>query len=227
MLTLGIDTSGPAGTVALVREGKLLGESRLDESGRRHARSLVAEIDRLFQQTGLRVADCEAVAVSIGPGSFTGLRVGVVAAKTLAYAAGWRLAAVDTFLAIAENGPPEVDDLWVTANAQRGEVYVGRYLRRGDRYFARAGELSIRPLSAFCRELGAGDVISGPGAALLPAEAADRVRVLAPEHRQPRAGIVARLGEEAIAAGITADVWTLVPLYLRRSAAEEQWDRPT
>jgi tRNA threonylcarbamoyladenosine biosynthesis protein TsaB len=225
MLTLGIETSSAAGSVALLSDGTLLGESSLDVAGRQHARSLVGEIHRRLKSAGRRPRDCTAVAVSIGPGSFTGLRVGVVAARTLAYATGCRLAAVDTFLAIATNSPADVLAVWVTANAQRGELYVGRYERDGSGDFARMGELSIQPVDVFCQQLHARQTVSGPGADLLPADAVDRATLLPPELRQPRASVIARLGEHDVCAGRTADLWTLEPVYLRRSAAEEKWDQ--
>ena len=78
MLILGIETSGRQATVALLKEGQSLMIRQLEQTSRRHAQSLVAEIDVLLRKFGLEAADITAVAVSIGPGSFTGLRVGVV-----------------------------------------------------------------------------------------------------------------------------------------------------
>jgi tRNA threonylcarbamoyladenosine biosynthesis protein TsaB len=224
MLVLGIETSTAAGSVALIRDGVVLGEAALDAPGQRHARSLVAEMARLLKNAGLRAADCEAVAVSLGPGSFTGLRVGVVAAKTLAYATGARVAGVETFRAIAENSPPHVRELWVVGNAQREELYVGRYVRGADDRFTRQGELSIQPIREFCDRVAPESVVSGPGLDLLPETCRKALTVLAPDQRAPRAAVVARLGEHAISAGEAADLWTLGPLYLRKSAAEEKWD---
>jgi tRNA threonylcarbamoyladenosine biosynthesis protein TsaB len=224
MLILGIETSHAAGSVALVRDGAVIGEAALETAGRRHARSLIAEIGRLLQSAGLRARDLEAVAVSLGPGSFTGLRVGVVAAKTLAYATGCRVAGVETFLAIAENSPPGVSDLWVIGNAQRGELYAGRHIRGENGRFTRDGELSIVGIDEFCARRAAGDAVSGPGVDLLPEACRGALNLLPPEERDPRATVVARLGERAISDGQAADPWTLAPLYLRKSAAEEKWD---
>ena len=224
MLILGIETSHAAGGVALLRDGAVIGEAALETAGQRHARSLIAEIDRLLQSAGLRARDLEAVAVSLGPGSFTGLRVGVVAAKTLAYATGCRVAGIETFLAVAENSPPDISDVWVIGNAQRGELYAGRHIRGDDGRFARQGELSIVGIDEFCTRRAAGDAVSGPGVDLLPESCRGALSTLRPEERDPRASVVARLGEGAIASGQPANPWTLAPLYLRKSAAEEKWD---
>src|SRR5262245_60606931 len=127
MLTLGIESAGPAGSVALARGEELIAERTLDRSGPRHAANLVVEIDALVRGAGRKIRDCELVAVSIGPGSFTGLRVGVVCAKTLSYALGCSLVAVDTLESIAENSPAEVSDVFVLSDAHRGELYAGQY----------------------------------------------------------------------------------------------------
>jgi tRNA threonylcarbamoyl adenosine modification protein YeaZ len=101
MITLGIETSGRAGTIALVEGGAVVAERSLTASGRRHARTLVPELGELLRNTGHTPTEVDVVAVSIGPGSFTGLRVGVVCAKTFAYATGCRIIGIDTFLAVA------------------------------------------------------------------------------------------------------------------------------
>lgn len=101
MITLGIETSGRAGTIALVEGGTVVAERSLTASGRRHARTLVPELGELLRKTGHTPTEVDVVAVSIGPGSFTGLRVGVVCAKTFAYATGCRIIGIDTFLAVA------------------------------------------------------------------------------------------------------------------------------
>src|SRR5262245_22963627 len=107
MLTLAVETSGPVGSVALL-DGEQCLDERVLELGRHHGQALVPEIGRLLAGQGRMPRDCALIAVSAGPGSFTGLRVGIVCAKTLAYAAGCRVAAVDTLLAIACNSPGEV-----------------------------------------------------------------------------------------------------------------------
>ncbi|HUQ68608.1 MAG TPA: tRNA (adenosine(37)-N6)-threonylcarbamoyltransferase complex dimerization subunit type 1 TsaB, partial [Planctomycetaceae bacterium] len=85
MNILSLETSGLTGSIALDRDG-VVEQRELATAGRRHAQTLVAEMRDLLHAHGLRPADVNAVAVSIGPGSFTGLRVGVVCAKTFAYA---------------------------------------------------------------------------------------------------------------------------------------------
>src|SRR5437764_749542 len=101
-----LDTSGRAGHVALARGDVLCARSRLDEV-RRHARDLAPVLAELLRGQGWRARDLEGVLVSLGPGSYTGLRVGVVSAKALAYAVGCPVLGVETFAAIAAQAPAE------------------------------------------------------------------------------------------------------------------------
>ena len=221
LLTLGVETSGLTGAVALRRDGQTIESVTLQQSGRRHAQTLVSEVDALLRRSNLVAKQLQVVAVSIGPGSFTGLRVGVVFAKTLAYAVGCRLIAVDTFRAIAAASPRDVTDVFVVSDAQRGELFVGRYSRADTATVhsspIRQGEITIEPADSFCRR--AGEIsVSGPSAGTL----SPTMRVLAPQFHQPRAEFIAALGEQQALAGEQSDLWPLEPFYLRRSAAEEK-----
>ncbi len=225
MTTLGIETSTVEGSIALVRDGVCLAERALSHTGRRHARELVAQIGELLASAGLGPRDVNLVAVSIGPGSFTGLRVGVVCAKTFAYAVGCGIAAVDTFEAIAANSPPDVQRIDVVGDALRGEVYVGRYTRTAQGDWRRQGEIDVMPAEKWLAELGAEAVVSGPAAEKIAADATGRCRRLPVELHTPRAATIAQLGERQARAGELADVWSLEPAYIRPSGAEEKWEQ--
>src|SRR5260370_41614633 len=103
-LLLVIETSHRVGLVALAEGERLLGERRLDEA-RRHARDLAPAIRDLLADQGWRARDLDAVVVSRGPGSYTGLRVGIMSAKTLAHAPGCTLLAGDPFAPVAQQPP--------------------------------------------------------------------------------------------------------------------------
>src|SRR5438093_6094540 len=94
-----LDTSGKGGLVAVARGETVLGELRLEET-RRHARDVAPFTSRLLREQGWQPRNLDGVLVSSGPGSYTGLRVGVMAAKTLAYATGCALIGVETCSAI-------------------------------------------------------------------------------------------------------------------------------
>jgi tRNA threonylcarbamoyladenosine biosynthesis protein TsaB len=229
---LAIETSGPQGSIALCQNRASLAEMELERAPRRHAQTLVTQIRDLLGEHGLSVAALEGVAVSIGPGSFTGLRVGVVCAKVIAYATGCPLAAVDTLEAIAANSPTDIDRVHVVADAQRGDLFVGTYHRGTQGDWIVEAPPTILAREAWFEGLQTGDVVTGPGLAVSsrasstnqkgsPALAWRRL----PESTWiPSARTVATIGARQIARGLVADCRTLEPFYLRRSAAEERAD---
>lgn len=229
LLTLGVETSGMTGAIALRRDGRTAEFVSLQQSGRRHAQTLISEVDAMLRRADVTSRQLDVVSVSIGPGSFTGLRVGVVFAKSLAYAVGCRLVAVDTFRAIAAACPKEISEVFVVSDAQRNDLFVGRYCRRNSAIDpARVGEIGIESVDSFCRKLNEFDAmrtevaISGSAAAIVHSAMSSSVRILSPEFQLPRADFIAELGEQQALAGDLSDPWQLEPFYLRRSAAEEK-----
>ena len=224
MLTLAIETSGALGSIALFESHALLVDQTL-ELGRQHGQSLLPAIGRLLADCGKHARDCNLIAVSVGPGSFTGLRVGVVCAKTLAYAVGCQIAAVDTLHAIACNSPPEVTSVEVIADAQRGDLFVEKFIRLPGGDWNPHDDIQIVAADTWIAALPSKGAVSGPGLekfATLPVEVQ---RILAPEFRIPQAKSIARLGIRAAEAGRASDLWSVEPLYLRRSSAEVQWEK--
>jgi tRNA threonylcarbamoyladenosine biosynthesis protein TsaB len=221
-LILGIDTSGTAGSVALWRDQTLLAHAALEQSGRRHAQTLVAQIAALLKEQNLSPRELDAVAATRGPGSFTGLRVGVVCAKTLAYALGVPLILVDTFDVIAAQCPPEWNAVWIVDDAQRQELYTGRYERGNDDRWSLAGSRFITPVRDWLATLSPDDIVIGPGVVKLPPDILSPRIVRTADATIPRAETVCRLASRRLAAGETDDVWTATPFYIRVSGAEEK-----
>ena len=220
-----IETSGKPGVVALACGERLLGEQRLDEA-RRHARDLAPSVAALLAEQSWRARDLDGVFVSRGPGSYTGLRVGIMSAKTLAFAVGCRLLALDTFAALARQAPPEVLSVDVVADAQQDKVYVQRF-GRNEAGGAQQAEsaLTIVPFEQWLTTLSPGVCAMGPGldgqVKRLPAFVA-----AAPQADwHPRAETLLALGLERWHKGERDDLFTVEPLYLRASSAEEKWDR--
>ncbi len=222
MLTLAIETSGKSAMIALAQNGNILAERSLTDTGRRHAQTLVAEIGSLLNDFQVSIHDCDLFAVSIGPGSFTGLRVGLVSAKTFAYVTGAKLAAVDTFEAIAANSPTDVEKVFVVGDAQRGGLFVGFYCRQPTGIWQREGNIAIVEASQWSQARAASDVITGAGIERLPTPLDGRCRVLERECWTPSASTIARIGLRLAERDQLADCMTLEPFYLRRSAAEEK-----
>lgn len=227
MFVLAIETSTTSGSVALL-DGETCLVERTLELGQAHGQSLIPGIQQLLSERGILPRDCGMIAVSIGPGSFTGLRVGVVCAKTWAYATRIPAVGVPTFAAIAENATDDVLSLQVIADAQRGDLFVGHFHRQDcagqTRAWATDGKIEIVAAETWAARLTATDAVSGPGVPKVAELIAGRTRVLDADLCQARASWIGRLGFREAQANRLSDPWKLEPLYLRRSSAEDKWD---
>jgi tRNA threonylcarbamoyladenosine biosynthesis protein TsaB len=162
------------------------------------------------------------VIVSRGPGSYTGLRVGIMSAKTLAYAAGCALIAVDTFAVLAGQAPAEAEKLDVLADAQQDKLYVQSFARESAERWRAVSELSIMPAPDWLARRDVEAWVSGPGVALVAQRLPEETRVVEPPQRDPGLASLLRLGLERYQSGRRDDLWTLEPLYARLSSAEEK-----
>jgi tRNA threonylcarbamoyladenosine biosynthesis protein TsaB len=214
-----LETSGRVGKVGLARAGAVLRAVSLDD-GRRHARDLASTVATAFAAESLTPRDLTGVIVGRGPGSYTGLRVGLMSAKALAYALGCELRAVETFAAIAEQSPSTAKHVWVIADALQGQVYVQPHWR-ADRNWVADDVLRIQSVGDWVARLKPGEFVSGPGVAVL-AERIPGTCPLVPEtDRDPRVESVFAVGMRMPALA-RAEVFALEPLYLRGSSAEEK-----
>jgi len=218
-----LETSGRVGQVALALGGKLVRERRLDET-RRHARDLAPAVADLLAAEGWQPRELHGVLVSHGPGSYTGLRVGIMAAKVFAYATGAALIAVDTFAAIARQAPDDVLQIDVLADAQQDRVYVQRFARAiaGEAWTATA-PLAIWPLVEWLATRPSEAWVSGPGLRPYGSKLPQESRPIDSANWDPRAASLLSLGLARFRQGQRDDPWALEPLYLRPTAAEEQW----
>ncbi|MGL4514719.1 MAG: tRNA (adenosine(37)-N6)-threonylcarbamoyltransferase complex dimerization subunit type 1 TsaB [Lacipirellulaceae bacterium] len=213
-----IETSGRFGSVAAV-EGVGPGEPRLVAAiplprDERSARTLAPALAALLEAAAWERGSIGCVAVASGPGSFTGLRVGVTTAKALAYA--WRadLVAIDTLAALAREAEPTARG-WALIDAQRGELFAAPFA-------GQVAEATRRlSLAAVLAELRQGDTVLGPGVDALD-DAAGAPTAITWQDLEPSAAAVARLAWPRWLAGETEDPLTLVPEYYRTSAAEEK-----
>lgn len=123
MVVLALDTATPAGSSAVVRDGVILAE-RDGDARRTHGERLPRELMDALDAAGLSLDDIDAYAVATGPGSFTGLRVGIATIQGLALARGARVTPVSNFDALARATPPSPDRLAIWLDAHRGEVFA-------------------------------------------------------------------------------------------------------
>ncbi len=223
MNLLAVETSGMVGSIALHREGLPVEERPIGAEGRRHARTLVADADRLMAEFELAPRDTHCVAVSIGPGSFTGLRVGIVFAKTFGWINKCPVVAVPTFDALAWQVKSDSARVGVVGDAQRGEVFFAEYQKTGGE-ITTVSQVEIASVDSVRTKLSEDTVLIGPGLDRYASEFECFCKLADPTLWRPAASSIAELGRAAFDTGNIADPWKLEPFYLRRSAAEEKRD---
>ncbi len=140
----------------------------------------------MLKAEGLTVADLGAIAVGLGPGSYTGLRIGLTAAKCLAFAAGKPLIGLDSLEAIARNAPEDCLQVAVAIDAQRGDAYVARFAREApDLPLLRIDETRVEALEPWAAGLKPGTLVLGPGLETLLSDWPDSIQVGTPEQGLP------------------------------------------
>jgi tRNA threonylcarbamoyladenosine biosynthesis protein TsaB len=226
MILLAMDTSTERAALALEDEAGGIRVATFD-SGRRHGRDLIPCLNGLLDSAEIEPSELGAIAIGLGPGSYTGLRVGVTAAKTLAYATGAVLIGVSSLHAIGRNATPDACHVSVIADAQRGELYIADLIRLSPGApLIPAAETRVEPLATWVGGLPSGSIVLGPALGSARIRSSIPVDFLPPDEgaNHPRGEKLIELAREALSAGRRDDPWLLEPLYLRRSAAEDQWE---
>ena len=225
MLTLALDTATRVCTVGLVQDGHVLAEYDISV-GLTHSEGLMPQLDQMFARTGIKKENTDRIAVSIGPGSFTGLRIGLAAAEAMAYAWQCGICGVNTLEAMAYNIPVEGVVLVPVLDAQKGNFYAAFYEWTD-------GELrKVRPVEMADRETllqqlqacGKPVLLMGECEKLMKKELPDGISVAPEQVRLPKASSVA-LAAEGTEPLTGEDVFTLRPYYIRKSEAEELWEK--
>jgi len=221
MKVLALETTERIGSVALAEQGNLLAEVRLP-SDLRSAQSLAPAIQRTLGQVDWTPQDVELVAVTAGPGSFTGLRIGIATAKVLAYAVGAEVLGVDTHETLARACPADVPRLATVIDAQRGQVVARNFERNGSGELLPCSDSELVDVEKWLESLVPGTHVTGPILRRLADRLPENVEPLERELWAPTAAQVAQLAQAQYAAGSRDDLWQLVPVYSRPSAAEEK-----
>jgi tRNA threonylcarbamoyladenosine biosynthesis protein TsaB len=219
MRILGIDTSTPQAAIALVEDEALIAEARLPVR-RGEAERLLPAIDRLLGDARVALAGLAGIGVAIGPGSFTGLRIGLATVKGLALGSGVPVVGVPSLDALAWQVPWALVPVVPLLDARRGEVYGARFEPHGAGGLARLTDDAAFDLEGLAALVGDGPaLLVGPGADAWRGAATARLGLrarFAPAGLvAPRGLAVARLAAERLAAGEADPVDRLVPRYVR------------
>jgi tRNA threonylcarbamoyladenosine biosynthesis protein TsaB len=238
VLILAFDTSGLYGSVALL-DGPCLLAERILLTDRRSAQTLAPAIAELLASQHISAKQIRLVGTTIGPGSFTGLRVGITAAKAFAYAAGADVLGISTLESIAHGiqasqlGPDMTAEVHAILDAQRKELFLARFrstftIRDENKLIplTRLTDDAIISIEDWLASLKPGTIVAGAGLDRLHDRLPSNV-VVDPQARQPNAAIIGHLAYRDYQSGRRDDLWKLAPLYLRPSYAEEKAAKST
>lgn len=223
MKILALETSAKAVSAAVTEDGRVLA-SGYQDTGLTHSRTLMPIVEHILHNTGFTVQSCDAIAVAVGPGSFTGIRIGVAAAKGLAFAADKPVIGVSTLAAMARN-VAFADGLIVCAmDARRGQIYNALFESHNGTFTRRTPDraIALEDLAAEIRNDPRPRLIVGDGAQLCLSfmDAQGIPCRLAPPHlRMQNAASVALEAETLIPAGLVS-AQELEPFYLRPAQAQ-------
>ena len=218
---LGLDTGSPIASIALVVAGRMAGETARPVTS--HAAALPQAVAQLLDHAELRATDLSGIAVGIGPGSFTGLRIGLSYAKGLAFASGAKIigvASLDALAAGALDAPAGSPGLQVCAllDARKGEVYAALYESVAEG-LEKISQDVVMPLVRVTSPLRQNAILAGDYTAKDAAGLAEKqgleVTVLGPGALESRGRYIAALGAASIAAGRSDPIDSLEPLYVR------------
>ena len=222
MKLLTIQTATPAGSVALTSGERLVAELFLD-CRKPHGSWLLDAIDRLCRCAGLDVGGLDGFGVTVGPGSFTGLRVGLATIKGLALATGKPVAGVSTLQALALQAPHAALPVCALLDARKREVYAGCFHWQAG-WPQPLGPERVLPPEQLLAGLGEPTLFVGEGAiayrTLIARQLGSRAHFLAEAYAPPRAAHAALLALRTFAAGAALPPTAVNPVYLRPSEAE-------
>ena len=229
MLTLAIDTATKVCTVALCREQELLAEYTIN-MGMTHSEGLLPQLEQLLARTGVEKKDIGLLAVSMGPGSFTGLRIGLATAEAMAYAWQCCLHGVDTLKALAYNIQLEGIVLSPVLDAQKGNFYQALYQWQNGQLVELAPVAVVNAQEALERIAlqGTPALLMGECERLVkkvPDGLPTWVREAPVALRMPRASSVAWAALDEFDPEVDKKIFGLEPYYIRRSEAEELWEK--
>jgi len=217
-----LETSGAIGSVCLVEGENILAE-RSFARGLEHGRMLVAVLREACISVGWQPRrDVQLVAVSQGPGSFTGLRVGIAAAKTIAFVVGCPIVGVSSLEVLVANAPVVGARACAILDAKRGQVYAALFAYRAGAWARETEDLLITP-RALLERIGPPAYLVGDGLRAYPEAFSAPGYTCAPASDWVgRASVVARLGLRGFAAGRMTSWRELTPIYHRPPEAEEK-----
>jgi tRNA threonylcarbamoyladenosine biosynthesis protein TsaB len=223
MRILAVDTATQTGSVAVLEDDTLVAEVQVTSS-KTHAKRIMCAVDCTLRMAGIEVGEVDGFAVTTGPGSFTGLRIGISAVKGLAFATGKPVTGVSTLDALSHQFPWCPSLICPVLDARKAQVYTALYRGRRDGDWEKVvSDRAVNP-RPWLIQIEGSCVFVGDGAVLYKDLIEDilgpRARFAPPYLNALRASVVAHVGLKQIQGGQAVEVGRLVPYYIRKSDAE-------
>jgi len=224
---LTIETSSRTGSTVLATEDGIVASAQLIGQ-MRHAGELMPNVNTLLKQQGWQADSLTDVFISIGPGSFTGLRIAVTVARTLAWSIGAKIVAVPTVGVLARNAldtKPRPANLAVILDAKRDQIYAAAF-KLNDGSYEKIIDAHLAEPKHFLERCPKPLAVLGEGIAYHQ-QAIDEAQVTVLDQKlwPPRAEHVYHVGMQMARAGQFTNGGELLPLYIRRPEAEEKWEK--
>jgi tRNA threonylcarbamoyladenosine biosynthesis protein TsaB len=219
-----LETSGSSGIVALAFGSNIVSH-RVLEIAKKHVSDMAPAIAEMLKECGWEAKNLDAIATGIGPGSYTGLRIGLMSSRTLSMMTGARLLGISTFEILAQHflevGHAKVE---IIADAQQDKIYAQHFENNNSQLIS-ASELKIVSTAEWVANRDISFAIAGPGVPkVIPLVPANQGMVVEQSGDINKESFLA-LALKKLFSHHSDDPLSLQPLYLRRSSAEEQWDK--
>ena len=228
MKILGIDTSTMAANVAVLEDDKLICEYTINTK-KTHSQKLMPMIENMLKLSDLEIKDIDAIAICVGPGSFTGLRIGMATAKAMAHVNNIPLIGVNSLEILGTNMDLCNRKICSILDAQRNQVYMNKYILE-DNKIKELEEISIKPIDELLEELSSSDeqwVLVGEAVYKYKEkiESISNITIPSPANNITKASSLCLVGRDKMLANEDVyNCYDINPMYIRQSQAEEQYE---
>jgi len=232
MLILALDSSTQTGAVSLCQGERIIAEYNLNLK-MTHSQRLMPQVVRVMEETQMELNELDGIAVGIGPGSFTGIRIGVATAKSLAQVLEIPIVSVSTLEVLANSLVHTDKYICPVIDARRERVYTGVYKEKMDGLKQQVLSERMISVTDLVQKIGQdfnedvifiGEAIDKYGA-IIKSELGKQARFVTSTYNIPRGGILGRIGANKLKNDEGDDLFKVNPNYLKRSQAEIDWER--
>ena len=228
MKILGIDTSTMAANVAVLEDDKLICEYTINTK-KNHSQKLMPMIENMLKLSDLDIKEIDAIAICVGPGSFTGLRIGMATAKAMAHVNNIPLIGVNSLEILGANMDLCNRNICSILDAQRNQVYMNKYILKDDK-ITELEEISIKPIDELLEEISSSNedwVLVGEAVYKYKEkiEEISNITIPSPANNITKASTLCFVARDKMLANDQVyNCYNINPMYIRKSQAEEQYE---